>query len=178
MVLGLKFSLLLTLLPNFSAIYTLWWDPRASKKTCALIGYQRVQNVFSFESLVDYPKKEKKRNASSLLNTSNNVVTKQFILVIWIKDFLVFLVKRWGHRFVLNENKTKQRSQCERNWPMYSLLKLTLVQECKRMYEVLDNRAWIRILPSSVHDIFYTFKEIIQFKQIYSYPKVDMYHPF
>ena len=59
-VLGLKFSLLLTRLPNFSAISTLWWDPRASKKTCALIGYQRVQNVFSFESLVDSPKKEKK----------------------------------------------------------------------------------------------------------------------
>ena len=61
---------------------------------------------------------------------------------------------------------------------MYSLLKLTLVQECKRIYEVLDNRAGIRILPSSVHDIFYTFKEIIQFKPIYSYPKADMYHPF
>ena len=59
-VLGLKFSLLLTLLPNFSAIYTLWWDPRAIKKTCPLIGYQRVQNVFSFESLVDSPKKDKK----------------------------------------------------------------------------------------------------------------------
>ena len=69
-VLGLKFLLLLTRLPNFSAISTLWWDPRASKKTCALIG-------------VDSPKKDKKkRNACSLLNTSNNVVTKQFILVL------------------------------------------------------------------------------------------------
>ena len=66
----------------------------------------------------------------------------------------------------------------ERNWPMYSLLRLTLVQEYKCIYEVLDNRAWIRNLSSSVHDIFYTFKEIIQFKPIYSYPKVDMYHPF
>ena len=60
-VLGLKFSLLLTRLPNFSAIFTLWWDPRASKKTCALIGYQRVQNVFPFDSLVDSPKKDKKK---------------------------------------------------------------------------------------------------------------------
>ena len=59
-VLGLKFLLLLTRLPNFSAISTLWWDPRASKKTCALIGSQRVQNVFSFESLVDSLKKDKK----------------------------------------------------------------------------------------------------------------------
>ena len=59
-VLGLKFSLLLTRLPNFSAFSTLWWDPRASKKPCALIGYQRVQNVFSFESLVDSPKNDKK----------------------------------------------------------------------------------------------------------------------
>ena len=66
----------------------------------------------------------------------------------------------------------------ERNWPMYSLLRLTLVQEYKCIYEVLDNRAWIRNLSSSVYDIFYTFKEIIQFKPIYSYPKVDMYHPF
>ena len=53
--LGLKFSLLLTRLPNFSAISTLLWDPRAREKTCALIGYQRVQNVFSFDSLVDSP---------------------------------------------------------------------------------------------------------------------------
>ena len=60
-VLGLEFSLLLTRLPNFSAIFTLWWDPRASKKTCALIGYQRVQNVFPFDSLVDSPKKDKKK---------------------------------------------------------------------------------------------------------------------
>ena len=81
-VVGLKFLLLLTRLPNFSAISTLWWDPRASKKTCALIGYQRVQNVFSFDSLVDSPKKKKKRNACSLLNTSDNVVTEQVIFVI------------------------------------------------------------------------------------------------
>ena len=54
-----------------------------------------------------FPKKEKK-NAFSLLNTSYNVVTKQFIFVIWIKAFLVFLVKTWSHRFVPNENKTKQ----------------------------------------------------------------------
>ena len=64
------------------------------------------------------------------------------------------------------------------NWPMYSLLKLTLVQEYARIKEVLDNRALLRILPSSVHDIFCTFKEIIQLKQINSYPQVDMYHPF
>ena len=57
-VLGLKFSLLLTRLPNFSAIFTLWWDPRASKKTCALIGYPRVQNVFSLDSLVDSQKRK------------------------------------------------------------------------------------------------------------------------
>ena len=55
-----------------------------------------------------FPQKRIKRNACSLLNTSNNVVTKQLILVLWIKAFLVFLVKRWGHRFVSNENKTKQ----------------------------------------------------------------------
>ena len=36
----------------------------------------------------------------------------------------------------------------------------------------------IRILPSSVHDIFCTFKEIIQFKQINLHPQADMYHPF
>ena len=118
-----------------------------------------------------FPKKEKK-NAFSLLNTSYNVVTKQFIFVIWIKAFLVFLVKTWSHRFVPNENKTKQTKiitrladsfgnsmvhdnillscnisfnpllrkssfrslKCsERNWPMYSLLSVTLVQECKRI---------------------------------------------
>ena len=61
---------------------------------------------------------------------------------------------------------------------MYSLLKLTLVQEYARIKEVLDNRALLRILPSSVHDIFCTFKEIIQFKQINLHPQADMYHPF
>ena len=64
------------------------------------------------------------------------------------------------------------------NWPIYSLLKLTLVQEYARIKEVLDNRALLRILPSSVHDIFCTFKEIIQFKQINLHPQADMYHPF
>ena len=29
----LNFSLLSTRFPNFSAIYTLWWDARTSKKT-------------------------------------------------------------------------------------------------------------------------------------------------
>ena len=33
----------------------------------------------------------------SLLNTSYNFITKQFIFVIWIKAFPVFLVKRWSH---------------------------------------------------------------------------------
>ena len=56
----LNFSLLSTRFPNFSAIYTLWWDARTRKKTCALIGYQRVQNVFSFDSLVDSQKRKKK----------------------------------------------------------------------------------------------------------------------
>ena len=108
MVLGLKFLLLLTRLPNFSAFSTLWWDPRASKKTCALISYQRVQNVFSFDFLVDSPKKTRRKNPCSLLNSSYNIVTKQFIFAIWIKAFPVFLVERWGHRFVPNENDTKQ----------------------------------------------------------------------
>ena len=82
LILVLNFSLLLTRSPNFSVIYALWWDPRASKKTCALIGYQRVQNVFSFDSLVDFQKRKKKRNGCSLLNTLYNVVTRQFIFVI------------------------------------------------------------------------------------------------
>ena len=79
---------------------------------------------------------------------------------------------------LLRTSSSRSLKCSERNWPMYSLLRLALVQECQRIYEVLDNRAWIRILPSSAHDIFYTFKEIIQFQQLYSYPKVDMYHPF
>ena len=65
--------------------------------------------VFFWSPLL-IPKKEnkKKRNACSLLNTSYNVVTKQFIFVLRIKAFPVFLVKTWGHRFVPNENKIKQ----------------------------------------------------------------------
>ena len=51
--------------------------------------------------------KKKKEMLRSLLNTSYNVITKQFIFVIWIKAFPVFLVKRWSHRLVANENKTK-----------------------------------------------------------------------
>ena len=61
---------------------------------------------------------------------------------------------------LLRKSSSRFLKCSERNWPMYSLLRLTLAQECKCIKEVLDNRAWIRILPSSVHDIFYTFKEI------------------
>ena len=188
-ILVLNFSLLSTRFPNFSAIYTLWWDARTSKKTCALIGYQRVQNVFSFDSLVDSQKRKKK---------------KEMLVACWIP--LMNMNKSFSGIFGENmrsqtrpkwkQNKTKITSRLtdsfgnsmvhenillscnisfdpllrkssfrflkcsERNWPMYSLLRLTLAQECKCIKEVLDNRAWIRILPSSVHDIFYTFKEI------------------
>ena len=76
MGLGLKFSLLLTRLPNFSAIYTLRWDPWASKKTCALIGYPREQNVFSFDSLVDCPKKKTKRLQNRIMNHEINNDTR------------------------------------------------------------------------------------------------------
>ena len=79
---------------------------------------------------------------------------------------------------LLRTSSSRSLKCTERNWPMYSLLRLTLVQEYKCIQEVLDNRAWTRNLSSSVHDIFSTFKEIIQFKQIYSYPKVDMNHSF
>ena len=79
---------------------------------------------------------------------------------------------------LLTKTSSQSLKCSEGNWSMYSLLKLTLVQKYTRMYEVSDNRAWIRILPSNVHDIFCTFKEIIQLKQINSYPQVDMYHPF
>ena len=44
----LNFSLLMTHFPNFSVIYTLWWDPRDSKETYALIGYQRAQMYFLY----------------------------------------------------------------------------------------------------------------------------------
>ena len=98
-VLGSKFSLLLKILHNFSVISTLWWDPRASKKICALIGHRRMQNVFSFDSLVHSQKK--KKNACSPSNTSYDVITKQFIFVIWIKSFPVFLVKRCKMCFLL-----------------------------------------------------------------------------
>ena len=61
---------------------------------------------------------------------------------------------------LLRKSSSRFLKCSERNWPMYSLLRLTLAQECKCIKEVLDNRACIRILPSSVQDIFYTFKEI------------------
>ena len=67
-ILVLNFSLLLRRFPNFSAIYTLWWEQRASKKICALISYQRAQNVFSFYSLVDSQKiKDKKKEKEMLV---------------------------------------------------------------------------------------------------------------
>ena len=36
----------------------------------------------------------------------------------------------------------------------------------------------VRILSLSVHKIFYTFKQIIQFKQINSYRQAEMYQSF
>ena len=38
-------------------------------------------------------------------------------------------------------------------WPIRARVLFELFY--KRIYEVLDNREWIRILPSSVHDIFW-----------------------
>ena len=66
-VLGSKFLLLLKILHDFSVISTLWWDPRASKKICALIGHRRMQNVFSFHSLVHSQKKKKMLVARRIL---------------------------------------------------------------------------------------------------------------
>ena len=54
--------------------------PASEQESCALIGYPRVQNVFSFVSTL-IPHRRKKRNAYSLLNTSYNFVTKQYIFV-------------------------------------------------------------------------------------------------
>ena len=91
-VLGLKFSLLLTRLPNSSAIYTLRWDPWASRKAVLWSATQECKMCFlSIPTLI--PHKRKKRNACSLLNTSYNVVTKQYIFVLWMKAFPAFLAK-------------------------------------------------------------------------------------
>ena len=80
---------------------------------------------------------------------------------------------------LLRTSSSRSLKCSERNWPMYSLLSSHSFRNANEYRSlVLDNRGWIRILPSSAHDISYTFKEIIQFKQIYSYLKVDMYHPF
>ena len=79
---------------------------------------------------------------------------------------------------LLTKTSSQSLKCSEGNWSMYSLLKLTLVHPYTRIYEVSDNRARMRILPSSVHDIFCTFKEIIQLKQMNSYPQAEMYHPF
>ena len=58
----------------------------------ALIGYPRVQNVLSFDSHFDSHRR-KKRNACSLLNTSYNVVTKQYIFFLRITAFPAFLAE-------------------------------------------------------------------------------------
>ena len=91
-VLGLKFSLSLTRLPNFSAIYTLRSDPWASRKAVFWSVTQECKMCFlSIPTLI--PHRMKKRNACSLLNTSYNIVTKQYIFVLRIKAFLIFLAK-------------------------------------------------------------------------------------
>ena len=141
--------------------------PVSEQEICALNGYPRVQNVFSFDSQFDSPHKVK-RNACSLLNASYNVIAKQYIFVLWMKAFPHFWLKQRSQiRPKLKQNKTKQKSlrnsqiylvvpwctnkfcyrvihplircwrslllglglKCsEGNWPMYSRLKLTLVQ--------------------------------------------------
>ena len=58
MVLGLKFSFLLTHLPNVYLYVKV--GPTSEQETCVLIGYPRVQNTFSFDSHPDFPQKNKK----------------------------------------------------------------------------------------------------------------------
>ena len=77
----------------------LWFDRLPKSAKCVFFWFPR------------WSPKKKKEMLRSPLNTLYNVITKQFIFVIWIKAFPVFLVKRWSHRLVANENKTKQKSQ-------------------------------------------------------------------
>ena len=157
MVLGLKFSFLLTHLPNVYLYVKV--GPASEPETCVLIGYPRVQNAFSFDSHPDFPQKNKKRNACSLYN----FVSKRFFLSHELKLFQQFWLKQRSQiRSKWKQNKAKittrltdsfgnsmvrenillssnvsfdplltkpsfRSLKCsEGNWPMYSILKLTI----------------------------------------------------
>ena len=75
--------------------------PVSEQESCALIGYPRMQ----FPTLIAH--RRKWRNACSLLNTSYNFVTKQYIFVLWIKASPAFLSKTE----VTDSTWTKQKSQ-------------------------------------------------------------------
>ena len=81
--------------------------PVSEQEICALNGYPRVQNVFSFDSQFDSPQKVK-RKPCSLLNASYNVIAKQYIFVLWMKAFPHFWLKQRSQiRPKWKQNKTK-----------------------------------------------------------------------
>ena len=79
------------------------------------------------------PHRRKKRNACSLLNTSYNVVTKQYIFILWINAFPAFLAKT--EVTDSSEMKTKQKSQ--RNSQIHSVFPWCMNKFCYRVIHPL-----------------------------------------
>ena len=80
---GVEIFIFVDTLTQFGYLYVKV-GPASEPETCALIGYPRVKNVFSFDSHFDSPQNnKKKRNACSLYN----FVSKQFFFCHVNKSF-------------------------------------------------------------------------------------------
>ena len=86
---GVEIFIFVDTLTQFGYLYVKV-GPASEPETCALIGYPRVKNVFSFDSHFDSPQKNKKKEmlVACIISYLNS-----FFFVMWIKAFLTILAK-------------------------------------------------------------------------------------
>ena len=86
---GVEIFIFVDTLTQFGYLYVKV-GPASEPETCALIGYPRVKNVFSFDSHFDSPQNNKKKEmlVACIISYLNS-----FFFVMWIKAFLTILAK-------------------------------------------------------------------------------------
>ena len=86
---GVEIFIFVDTLTQFGYLYVKV-GPASEPETCALIGYPRVKNVFSFDSHFDSPQNNEKKGmlVACIISYLNS-----FFFVMWIKAFLTILAK-------------------------------------------------------------------------------------
>ena len=86
---GVEIFIFVDTLTQFGYLYVKV-GPASEPETCALIGYPRVKNVFSFDSYFDSPQNNNKKE---MLVACTISYLNSFFFVMWIKAFLTILAK-------------------------------------------------------------------------------------